>query len=62
VIDEVGFQPMIRQEASLFFRLVSYRPLRPHGKGFACGGRAARRAYEHSGGLLHVRLLTDRLS
>lgn len=25
VIDEVGFQPMTRQEASLFFRLVSYR-------------------------------------
>lgn len=24
-IDEVGFQPMTRQEASLFFRLVSYR-------------------------------------
>ncbi len=25
VIDEVGFDPMTRQEASLFFRLVSYR-------------------------------------
>jgi DNA replication protein DnaC len=25
IIDEVGFQPMSRQEASLFFRLVSYR-------------------------------------
>jgi DNA replication protein DnaC len=25
VVDEVGFQPMTRQEASLFFRLVSYR-------------------------------------
>lgn len=25
VIDEVGFEPMDRQEASLFFRLVSYR-------------------------------------
>ncbi len=25
VVDEVGFQPMSRQEASLFFRLVSYR-------------------------------------
>jgi len=25
VIDEVGFQPMDRQEASLFFRLISYR-------------------------------------
>jgi DNA replication protein DnaC len=25
VIDEVGFQPMARPEASLFFRLVSYR-------------------------------------
>lgn len=25
VIDEVGFEPMSRQEASLFFRLVSYR-------------------------------------
>jgi DNA replication protein DnaC len=25
VIDEVGFEPMTRQEASLFFRLVSYR-------------------------------------
>ena len=25
VIDEVGFEPMNRQEASLFFRLVSYR-------------------------------------
>ncbi len=25
IIDEVGFQPMTRQEASLFFRLVSYR-------------------------------------
>jgi DNA replication protein DnaC len=24
-VDEVGFQPMSRQEASLFFRLVSYR-------------------------------------
>ena len=29
VIDEVGFEPMNRQEASLFFRLVSYR----YGKG-----------------------------
>jgi len=25
VIDEVGFEPMTRHEASLFFRLVSYR-------------------------------------
>ena len=25
IIDEVGFQPLSRQEASLFFRLVSYR-------------------------------------
>ncbi len=25
VVDEVGFQAMSRQEASLFFRLVSYR-------------------------------------
>lgn len=25
IIDEVGFQPMNRQEASLFFRMVSYR-------------------------------------
>jgi DNA replication protein DnaC len=25
IIDEVGFEPMDRQEASLFFRLVSYR-------------------------------------
>jgi DNA replication protein DnaC len=25
VIDEVGFQPLSRQEASLFFRMVSYR-------------------------------------
>lgn len=25
IIDEVGFQPMSRQEASLFFRLVSFR-------------------------------------
>ena len=25
VIDEVGFEPMTRQEASLLFRLVSYR-------------------------------------
>lgn len=25
IIDEVGFQPMSRQEASLFFRMVSYR-------------------------------------
>ena len=25
VIDEVGFDPMTRHEASLFFRLVSYR-------------------------------------
>jgi DNA replication protein DnaC len=25
VIDEIGFEPMTRQEASLFFRLVSYR-------------------------------------
>jgi len=25
IIDEVGFQPMTRHEASLFFRLVSYR-------------------------------------
>ncbi len=25
IIDEVGFQPMSRAEASLFFRLVSYR-------------------------------------
>lgn len=25
IIDEVGFEPMTRQDASLFFRLVSYR-------------------------------------
>lgn len=25
VIDELGFEPMDRQEASLFFRLVTYR-------------------------------------
>ena len=25
IIDEVGFEPMNRQEASLFFRLVSHR-------------------------------------
>lgn len=25
IIDEVGFQPMTRQEASLFFRLIGYR-------------------------------------
>jgi DNA replication protein DnaC len=25
IIEEVGFEPMARQEASLFFRLVSYR-------------------------------------
>ena len=25
VIDELGFEPMTRQEASLFFRLVTYR-------------------------------------
>ncbi len=25
IIDEVGFEPMTRQETSLFFRLVSYR-------------------------------------
>ena len=25
VIDELGFEPMSRQEASLFFRLVTYR-------------------------------------
>ncbi|MBX2803337.1 MAG: ATP-binding protein [Myxococcales bacterium] len=25
IIDEVGFQPMTRAEAALFFRLVSYR-------------------------------------
>ena len=25
IIDEVGFEPMNRQEASLLFRLVSYR-------------------------------------
>ena len=25
LIDELGFEPMTRQEASLFFRLVSYR-------------------------------------
>ena len=28
VVDEVGFEPMSRQDASLFFRLVSYRYLR----------------------------------
>lgn len=28
VVDEVGFEPMNRQDASLFFRLVSYRYLR----------------------------------
>ncbi len=25
IVDEVGFQPLSRSEASLFFRLVSYR-------------------------------------
>ena len=25
LVDELGFEPMTRQEASLFFRLVSYR-------------------------------------
>ena len=25
VVDEVGFEPMSREDASLFFRLVSYR-------------------------------------
>jgi DNA replication protein DnaC len=25
IVDEVGFQPLNRQEASLFFRMVSYR-------------------------------------
>ncbi len=25
IVDEVGFEPMDRQDASLFFRLVSYR-------------------------------------
>ena len=25
VVDEVGFEPMTREDASLFFRLVSYR-------------------------------------
>ena len=25
IIDEIGFEPMTRQESSLFFRLVSYR-------------------------------------
>jgi DNA replication protein DnaC len=25
VVDEVGFEPMVREDASLFFRLVSYR-------------------------------------
>ena len=25
IVDEIGFQPLTRQEASLFFRLVSYR-------------------------------------
>lgn len=28
IVDEVGFEPMGRQDASLFFRLVSYRYLR----------------------------------
>jgi DNA replication protein DnaC len=28
VVDEVGFEPMSREDASLFFRLVSYRYLR----------------------------------
>ena len=28
VVDEVGFEPMAREDASLFFRLVSYRYLR----------------------------------
>jgi DNA replication protein DnaC len=28
VVDEVGFEPMSRQDASLFFRLVSYRYMR----------------------------------
>lgn len=28
VVDEVGFEPMTREDASLFFRLVSYRYLR----------------------------------
>jgi DNA replication protein DnaC len=26
LIDELGFDPMTRQEASLFFRLVSHQP------------------------------------
>ena len=34
IIDEVGFEPMTRQEASLFFRLVSYR----YGRGSICQG------------------------
>ena len=25
LVDELGFEPMTRQEASLFFRLVTYR-------------------------------------
>jgi DNA replication protein DnaC len=32
IIDEVGFQPFTRQEANLFFRLVSYR----YGRGATC--------------------------
>ena len=28
IIDEVGFEPMSREEASLFFRLISHRYLR----------------------------------
>lgn len=28
MVDEVGFEPMTRDDASLFFRLVSYRYLR----------------------------------
>ena len=28
IIDEVGFEPMTRDDASLFFRLVSYRYMR----------------------------------
>lgn len=28
IVDEVGFEPMTREDASLFFRLVSYRYLR----------------------------------
>jgi DNA replication protein DnaC len=32
IVDEVGFQPMTREEASLFFRLVNSRYSKTQGK------------------------------